>query len=181
MFPEFLNETISLLFSRIYLFADTHGAVLLGWKDESLFKGILMRGVAFLLSKFPELNYLFLKYRVDCINVIRKNLMNLSDRNSITTFTLTSHLYRTCSFFKDSTYKDFFSLAAGPGILLKLVLENPDSCPNTLSILQNYADGFIFTNKYVWFPPYSSNILYEFNDMLREFGEEYLMIQKMKN
>jgi hypothetical protein len=177
-YTEFMGESISLLFSRIFLLIENHDSLTESWTDKALFLGTLLRSTAMLLPHFPELTHYFLKYRVRCINSVRQSILNISDSNAKTTLGLASNLFVTTCFYQDSTFKDFFSLAAGPGILLKVALENPHLVPNSFPTLQGYADGFMFTSKYVWLPAYPSDMFYEFRTTYREFGQNYIHSDK---
>ncbi|CCH46173.1 Zinc finger protein [Wickerhamomyces ciferrii] len=173
-YPEFFDETTPNAFARIFLLREVHNRLTLAAKDPNLYNGMLAQGLGKLASQLPELEGLFFKYRGLVMNDVRNGLSNLTDSNAETLLVLTSLLNSSSIYIKSIKIKDFFSLASGPSVLLKTGFENPDQYPKSFIKLKNHADGLLFTARSVWSPRYNHKSLYEFLEIIKEFGSQYI-------
>ncbi len=173
-YPEFFDETIPNAFARVFLLKEVHSRLQLATSSKTLFYGMLLQGVGKLSVTIPELEAVFLKYRGKCMNTIRNQLSDIQDSNAEQLLILTSVLNSSSIYIENITMKDFFSLASGPAVLLKTAFEDPSKFQKSFIKLKNHADGLLFTARSVWNPRYNHRGLFEFLEVVKEFGAKYI-------
>jgi hypothetical protein len=173
-YPEYFDETMLGVFARVFLLKEIHSRLTISCCLSQIFDGMMLFGIGVLMRGDPELKYHFLRHRGAAMKYVTKELSNITDDNAKLLLILSSVLTSTCIYMKDAPMKDHFSLSQGPSALIIAAMQNPDKFPTSFMRLKNFSDGLLFTSRFVYHPAYDHKVLYEFLEVVEEFGEKFL-------
>lgn len=173
--PEFFHDTIYGASSRAFLRKETEGRFEVAFNFEFVFNSCMLGGLGPLAKDLPEIfNLHFLKYRGLCLNSLIALIDKIDDNTALAVSILSTFLTLSTVYGDSVKLKDFALLSSGVSMVIETVFENPQKFPKSFKPVKIYADGLLYTAKYVWIPLYNALVLDEFLEVLKDFGEKFI-------